>query len=201
MGRRGPRRDDRGGRPGLCGSCRRGLGRRSGHGQDPPPVPGRIQPGTEHDEQRDVHLGRALAAGVHPRRTAGFLSLAGRLRHCLAGGLVAVSRRLQLLPASATRSRAPPCWPASAIPAPPWEASSRSTWPCIAPVSRPSCTWAAPRPGGCGAVDPALFDQFWTKTIRFVAQEHLLQAVVAGLALDRSRPIQCGQLRWKCGRN
>ena len=45
------------------------------------------------------------------------------------------------------------------------------------------------------AVDPALFDQFWTKTIRFVAQEHLLQAVVAGLALDRSRQIQCG----RCG--
>ena len=42
------------------------------------------------------------------------------------------------------------CWPASAIRARPRAASSRSTWPCIATARRPSCIWAAPKPGGCG---------------------------------------------------
>ncbi len=37
-------------------------------------------------------------------------------------------------------------------------------------------------------VDPALFDQFWTKTIRFVAQEHLLlQSPRGSLSIDRGR--------------
>ena len=37
-------------------------------------------------------------------------------------------------------------------------------------------------------VDPALFDQFWTKTIRFVAQEHLLRQSSRGsLSIDRDR--------------
>ena len=38
------------------------------------------------------------------------------------------------------------------------------------------------------AVDPALFDQFWTKTIRFVAQEHLLRQSSRGsLSIDRDK--------------
>ena len=37
-------------------------------------------------------------------------------------------------------------------------------------------------------VDPALFDQFWTKTIRFVAQEHLRRQSSRGsLSIDRDR--------------
>ncbi|MGO9109245.1 MAG: hypothetical protein ACLP9L_08435 [Thermoguttaceae bacterium] len=37
-------------------------------------------------------------------------------------------------------------------------------------------------------VDPALFDQFWTKTIRFVGQEHLLRQSSRGsLSIDRDR--------------
>ena len=38
------------------------------------------------------------------------------------------------------------------------------------------------------AVDPALLEQFWTKTIRFVAQEHLLRQSSRGsLSIDRDR--------------
>ena len=48
-------------------------------------------------------------------------------------------------------------------------------------------------------VDPALFDQFWTKTIRFVAQEHLRRQSSRGsLSIDRDR-YNVGSFRGSAG--
>ena len=85
-----------------------------------------------------------------------------------------------------------PAWPRGA--------SSRSTWRCTAIVLRPSCTWAAPRPGGCdGSIRPCSSSSgprpsaSWPRTTS-----------AANRSAARCRSITTTTmwaLRWKCGRN
>ncbi len=83
--------------PVNAGTSRR-LGAESGAGQDSQALPRRVQFDSFHQDQRHLRLGRSGAAGVHPRGPAGPLSLAGRLGRGVASDVVAIWRRLQLLP-------------------------------------------------------------------------------------------------------
>ena len=81
---------------------------------------------------------------------------------------------------SAGRSRGPPCWPPSPIPAPHRPASSRPTSSSSSTVRGGCFTWAAAKCGDSAAMIPAYYEQFYTKLIRHVSQGRLLRGSARG---------------------
>ena len=171
-----------------------------------PPLPGRVQPGRGHAEQHHLQFGGALAAGVHARGAAGGLSLAGRLAARFAGELVAVFRRLQLLPGARQEGGGHGAGPLRRLPRRP-RRRVRGAPPaadlhgCPARTApRRFCTWAAARRGGCGgSIRPSSSSS--GRSASALRPRSTSAASPRAARFRSTATATTSAPRWKCGRS